>query len=207
MKWLLLISLLIVVSCNQVERGPWPEGRTPYVLIGFNSDEAENIYRSMLLWEFASKNRVKFIYRNITDETNNDDAPLYIVKDGITSGAMGVGYFPDELNIIFLHNVEQRVVLHELGHKLGLEHEHQRPDRDFYITIKWGNVPPGEESQYTLSIPELYNYANYPYDYTSIMHYSMHDTSAIDPHGHEIGSDTISPIDALKVQSIYDFGE
>jgi hypothetical protein len=28
----------------------------------------------------------------------------------------------------------------------GLEHEHQRPDRDEFIQIKWENVEPGKES-------------------------------------------------------------
>ena len=45
--------------------------------------------------------------------------------------------------------------MHALGDKYlskktwnlsGLEHEHQRPDRDRYIEIQWENVEPGKES-------------------------------------------------------------
>ena len=32
---------------------------------------------------------------------------------------------------------------HTLLHVLGKYHEHQRPDRDQYITIQWQNIKPG----------------------------------------------------------------
>nr|XP_018917650.1 PREDICTED: uncharacterized protein LOC109044401 [Bemisia tabaci] len=35
---------------------------------------------------------------------------------------------------------EKRTVLHELGHVLGLEDEHRRPDRDRYIEVLWANL-------------------------------------------------------------------
>ena len=41
--------------------------------------------------------------------------------------------------IIILINF-QNTVLHELCHILGMEHEHQRPDRDDYVEINWTNI-------------------------------------------------------------------
>ena len=35
-------------------------------------------------------------------------------------------------------------ILHQIGHALGLYHEHSRPDRDSYITVVLENVMPGK---------------------------------------------------------------
>jgi hypothetical protein len=204
MKWLFSISFVVLLSCNSVDHETWPGGKIPFVLVGMNADEAKEIYRCMLLWEFASKNRVEFIFKKNTGDKFKKNNILYIIKDTQLSGSIGTGYFPNSLNLIFLNKIEQRAILHELGHRLGLDHEHQRPDRDFYITIITKNIEPGTETQFIYMKPDLYDYSIYPYDYQSIMHYGLQDTSAIDPHGHEIGSDIISAIDAMKVQDMYD---
>lgn len=60
------------------------------------------------------------------------------------------------------------LLIHELGHAFGLGHEHNRPDRDQYITVLWSNLMPGSERGY---FKMNYDVQELPYDFLSIMHY------------------------------------
>ncbi|XP_015189263.1 PREDICTED: zinc metalloproteinase nas-4-like [Polistes dominula] len=63
--------------------------------------------------------------------------------------------------------------LHEILHTLGVYHEHMRPDRDEYIYILWENIREGTQFNFKLLDANTVNYYGLPYDYSSIMHYSM----------------------------------
>ena len=63
-----------------------------------------------------------------------------------------------------------RDIFHELFHVLGFLHEHQRVDRNNYVTINWQNIPYNYNSQFvTLSKSKD---LGMPYDATSITHYT-----------------------------------
>ncbi len=67
-------------------------------------------------------------------------------------------------------------MMHEIGHALGLEHEHTRPDRDQYISINWQNIKIEKIRNFDISSTGKLNYG--PYDYASIMHYGEYFFSA-----------------------------
>ncbi|XP_018367784.1 PREDICTED: zinc metalloproteinase nas-4 isoform X3 [Trachymyrmex cornetzi] len=52
-------------------------------------------------------------------------------------------------------------------------HEHMRPDRDKYISIIWENMKKGDEFNFELLNNSVVTDYGLPYDYDSIMHYSM----------------------------------
>jgi len=64
---------------------------------------------------------------------------------------------------------DQGLLQHEIGHSIGMIHEHQRADRDSYVYIMWQNVEAGREDQFqefTAGRPMT------EYDFHSVMHYN-----------------------------------
>ncbi|XP_064630009.1 seminal metalloprotease 1-like [Lineus longissimus] len=89
--------------------------------------------------------------------------------------------------------------LHELGHAVGLLHEHQLPGRDEHIRINWQNVQPSMRRWFDIYSPQEVENYDIPYDVTSVMHYGIKSFSKDD-------SDTITtvdPADREKVGEIY----
>jgi len=62
-------------------------------------------------------------------------------------------------------------IVHEFGHAIGFEHEHQRPERDSYISINMQNVIDG----YKFAFNKYSHVSSHGvgYDYGSVMHYGQ----------------------------------
>uniref|UniRef100_UPI0037E8A0AE high choriolytic enzyme 1-like n=1 Tax=Semicossyphus pulcher TaxID=241346 RepID=UPI0037E8A0AE len=83
------------------------------------------------------------------------------------------------------------IIMHEINHALGFQHEQTRSDRDYYVRINWENINP--QMAYNF-YKQSTNNLNTPYDYSSIMHYGRTAFSI------QYGKDSISPIPDPNVQ-------
>ena len=63
------------------------------------------------------------------------------------------------------------VIQHEFLHALGLSHEHQREDRDNYVTIHWDNIEDGMARNFEKCNKNQCQRFGLEYDYLSVMHY------------------------------------
>lgn len=99
---------------------------------------------------------------------------------GMIGGAQELGLGPNSWN--------RGTLCHELGHALGLIHEHQRSDREDYVESFPENVIPGLEANF-ITLPNTINGSSY--DFLSCMHYSRYSFS-IDPGNLE----TLRPLPA-----------
>lgn len=79
-------------------------------------------------------------------------------------------------------------ICHELGHTLGLIHEHQRSDRDSFVTVFTNNILPGTELNF-IKFTNSLNQAGY--DFLSVMHYARNTFST------NANVDTIVPLPAF----------
>ena len=70
-----------------------------------------------------------------------------------------------------LSQTQRHIVLHMVGHSLGLWHEHNRPDRDRFVQVRWNEIRAGQSNFFQKIPNNQVNSRNIPYDYLSIMHF------------------------------------
>ncbi len=147
----------------------WEWGVIPYEFApNFSEVEKQRIRNAMDSWSSVAP--VRFVPRT------GQSGFLAVTRDEAVDGSpipstcfSGVGHQLGTMQRLNLGSGCQSIgtALHELGHTLGFHHEHQRSDRDNFVTIDLGNVM--GPARYAF---DKYPFAPFgPYDFGSIMHY------------------------------------
>ena len=109
----------------------------------------------------------------LTPRTSQEDFVRFQMTDSGPCRAT-LGKAGGEQSVMLLETCDLTAVIHEIGHAIGLRHEHQREDRDKYIIHYPDHLNIDSHSAYTPSAPSVG-----PYNYASVMHYAEFQSSAI----------------------------
>jgi hypothetical protein len=182
---------------------PWPGGIIPYDISKLTEAQQGIVRRAMQRWMDTGA-QITFLprtteteYVNFTGRTNAGNNTSQV---GFQKGVR------TDINITaFWWRQEEWMPAHELGHVLGFFHEHERWDRDAYVTIHYENIKPGRASDYDWIPRTNWIVSGTAYDYRSIMHYrtcwtSKCESECKDGDGRSPCS-VIDPVDA-KYQTV-----
>ena len=194
---------------------PWSNGIVPYQFdtnYTLTATESNVILAGLREWELAA--RVKFVpYTN-----QNHYVLLQFTNDGSGTGFY-LNYPPGAgtAATMMLHGLSRGLMCHEGGHLFGLQHEHQRTDRDNYIIINTNNIVGGTNADSGLSafFIDTNSTPFGPYDLESVMHYTPGNFSigpgfdSLDPllpyqrFLHKLGNLALSIGDRAAVANLY----
>ncbi|KAL5583821.1 hypothetical protein FOVSG1_015392 [Fusarium oxysporum f. sp. vasinfectum] len=158
----------------------WDSAEIPYILQSLPHDLSDSIRSAMREWEQST------CIRFLPKTTQSAWANFKKYDDGCFArglGSPGSGErivnldYPNAWEKIFSFGtykacLEAGTPAHELGHLIGLTHEHQRPDRDQYIRILTDRIEKDSLDQFTIDTTAD---VHVPFDYNSVM---LYDTKA-----------------------------
>lgn len=154
----------------------WPNGVVCYEIPMhlFTTVQIQMLRQAMN--EFQTKTPVRFITlehclsKGLKIACDSCRNYVRLSKDNGCFAAVGMTSPAQKLSLpdnCFGQNRNIRTIIHELGHSIGLLHEHQRPDRG--IVLLKDNIPATQASRYeAYTVRPL---SGTPYDPWSVMHY------------------------------------
>uniref|UniRef100_A0A0N5BGL3 Metalloendopeptidase n=1 Tax=Strongyloides papillosus TaxID=174720 RepID=A0A0N5BGL3_STREA len=122
----------------------------------------------------------------------------------VCSSQVGVAYQNSRQTVRLTYECSERkgYVLHEVGHAIGLLHEHCRTDRDKFVTIDFNNIERAAFVNFEIPKSLYYKNCSTSYDYGSLMHYNPYEF-AYYPWRQVLSSKTHKAYDRMMGQRLY----
>lgn len=181
----------------------WPGGVVAYQIDPKLPDQ-ERISDAIAHWE--ENTSLRFVERNNSNASQYRNYILFRPGNGCSS-YVGMRGGMQPINLARACSLGNTI--HEIGHAIGLWHEHSRADRDDYVDVRYQNIISLYAFNFDKQTRDGYDIGEY--DYSSIMHYpawafSKNGEDTIVPYGdYEIGQrDGLSPLDIAAVEEMYD---
>jgi hypothetical protein len=153
------------IKFSKYPKSRWPNNQIPYVIStgDFTNDQRNTIENAIASLNSRTKN-LKLVRRSSqSDYVNVISGKGCYSYLGRTGGAQ-------TLSLQSNGCLRTGTIQHEFMHAAGFTHEQNRPDRDNYVKVLFGNIPPEWRSQYEKASDQDFGIQG-PYDYYSIMHY------------------------------------
>ena len=150
---------------RQAADNRWPGGQVSFAISSSSSGDRAAILAGINHW----RDHTCIQFTEVAEGSSVQHIHFYKGKGCYSYIGKAAGFVQQKLSIG--NNCAQLgVVVHEIGHAIGLYHQQSRNDRDTYVTILFENIAAEKEDNFK-KISTANNYS-VPYDLTSVMHYS-----------------------------------
>ena len=172
----------------------WPDGIIPYVIEAGFTDKALNDIE-LAIQEWNTKTVITLVQRKTEPDYVRFQPRGFRPSEPYCRANLGRKGGEQSIWLSGPDGCGVGTTIHEIGHAVGLGHEHQRHDRDEYITVADAQSYGDIRFAYLADTP-----GSRPYDYSSVMNYVQVGTI---PPGIPLRSGGLSPGDIDGVARLY----